>query len=91
VRFSTRSADAATLGEKLAPLAARTEVLSDAGGVVVMRAYPRERGGNGAFVGSIADAARRESWQLDEIHVEEGRLDEVFRAITLPDTVKGAH
>ena len=29
----------------------------------------------------------REQWQLDEIHVEEGRLDEVFRSITLPDTV----
>ncbi len=91
VRFATHSATAAALGAKLAPLAARTEVLSDAGGNVVMRAYPRERGGNGAFVGSIAELARRESWQLDEIHVEEGRLDEVFRSITLPDTVKGAH
>ena len=87
VRFSTRSAAAATLVEKLAPLAARTEVLSEKGGAVVMRAFPRERGGNGAFVGSIAELARRESWQLDEIHVEEGRLDEVFRAITLPDTI----
>ena len=91
VRFTTRSANAAALGAKLTPLAARTEVLSDAGGKIVMRAYPRERGGNGAFVGSIAELARRESWQLDEIHVEEGRLDEVFRSITLPDTVKGAH
>ena len=90
VRFATRSASAATLGEKLAPLVARTEVLSDKGGAVVMRAFPRERGGNGAFVGSIAELARRESWQFDEIHVEEGRLDEVFRAITLPDTVAGA-
>ena len=91
VRISTRSANAATLGAKLAPLAARTEVLSEAGGNVVIRAYPNDRGGNGAFVGSIAELARRESWQLDEIHVEEGRLDEVFRSITLPDTVKGAH
>ncbi|MEO7725781.1 MAG: hypothetical protein ABIS45_00835, partial [Burkholderiales bacterium] len=89
--FTTRSANAAALGAKLAPLAARTEVLSEAGGTTAMRAYPRERGGNGAFVGSIAELARRESWQLDEIHVEEGRLDEVFRSITLPDTVKGAH
>ena len=91
VRFVTRSANAATLGAKLAPLAARTEVLSEAGGSTVMRAYPRERGGNGAFVGSIAELARSQSWQFDEIHVEEGRLDEVFRSITLPDTVKGAH
>ena len=39
---------------------------------------------------SVAEAAAREGWQLDEIHTEEGRLDEVFRAITLPDTVKAA-
>ncbi len=91
VRFTTRSANAAALAAKLVPLVARTEVLSEAGGATAMRAYPRERGGNGTFVGSIAELARRESWQLDEIHVEEGRLDEVFRSITLPDTVKGAH
>ena len=91
VRLVTRSASSATLGEKLAPLSARTELLGEDGGRVVMRAYPRERGGNGAFVGSIAELAQRESWKLDEIHVEEGRLDEVFRSITLPDTVKGAH
>jgi ABC-2 type transport system ATP-binding protein len=38
----------------------------------------------------VAEAAAREGWQLDEIHTEEGRLDEVFRTITLPDTVKAA-
>ena len=91
VRVYTRSAAAAPLAAKLAPLAARTEVLSETGGTVVMRAFPRERGVNGAFVGSIAELARRESWQLDQIHVEEGRLDEVFRAITLPDTIGGGH
>ena len=37
-----------------------------------------------------AEAAAREGWQLDEIHTEEGRLDEVFRTITLPDTVRTA-
>src|SRR3954471_11571657 len=87
VRLSVRSANAATLGAKLAPLAARTEVISDNDGSTLMRAYPHERGGNGAFVASIAELARYHNWQLDELHVEEGRLDEVFRAITLPDTV----
>src|SRR3954465_3371988 len=91
VRFRTRSANAATLAAKLGTLAARTEVLSADAGATVMRAYPHERGGNGAFVSSIAELARYHNWQLDELHVEEGRLDEVFRAITLPDTVKGAH
>ena len=90
VRLKTRGATASALSEKLAPLAARTEILLDDGARVVVRAYPRERGANGAFAGRIAELARRENWQLDEIHVEEGRLDEVFRSITLPDTVKGA-
>jgi len=90
VRVSTRSVGAAALSDKLAGLASRTEVLADDGAHVVARAYPRDRGANGAFAGSIAELAQRENWKLDEIHVEEGRLDEVFRSITLPDTVKGA-
>ena len=89
VRVSTRSVGAAALGGKLAGLASRTEVLVDDGAHVVARAYPRDRGANGGFAGSIAELAQRENWKLDEIHVEEGRLDEVFRSITLPDTVKG--
>ena len=90
VRFTTHSASADALRQKLSPLAARTEVLADDHGRVVMRAYPRERGANMSLVGGVADLARRENWTLDEIHVEEGRLDEVFRSITLPDTVKVA-
>jgi ABC-2 type transport system ATP-binding protein len=89
VRISTRSVGAAALSGKLSGLAARTEILLDDGARVVARAYPRERGVNGAFAGSIAELAQRENWKLDEIHIEEGRLDEVFRSITLPDTIKG--
>jgi len=89
VRVGTRSVGAAALSDKLAGLASRTEVLVDDGAHVVARAYPRDRGADGGFAGSIAELAQRENWKLDEIHVEEGRLDEVFRSITLPDTVKG--
>ena len=32
----------------------------------------------------------RERWTIEELHTEEGRLDEVFRALTLPDTVREA-
>ena len=35
---------------------------------------------------AIGDLAAREHWPLEELHTEEGRLDEVFRSITLPDT-----
>jgi len=30
----------------------------------------------------------KEGWKIEELHTEEGRLDEVFRTITLPDTAK---
>jgi ABC-2 type transport system ATP-binding protein len=37
---------------------------------------------------SVAEVSLKEGWKIEELHTEEGRLDEVFRAITLPDTVK---
>ena len=43
-------------------------------------------GGHGAT--SIADAAQ--GWHIEELHTEEGRLDEVFRSITMPDTAAAA-
>ena len=27
-----------------------------------------------------------QGWRIEELHTEEGRLDEVFRSITMPDT-----
>jgi hypothetical protein len=38
----------------------------------------------------VADAVTSSGWKFEELHTEEGRLDEVFRRITLPDTVGGA-
>lgn len=32
----------------------------------------------------ISETARRERWNVNELHLESGRLDEVFRAITRP-------
>jgi ABC-2 type transport system ATP-binding protein len=82
---------AATLSERLAqvPGAARVEILGDADGRVEVRVYADKSAGT-TLTRSVAEAAAREGWQLDEIHTEEGRLDEVFRTITLPDTIKAA-
>ena len=30
----------------------------------------------------LSDLARREQWSISELHLESGRLDEVFRAVT---------
>jgi ABC-2 type transport system ATP-binding protein len=88
VRLTVRGTAAPALNEKLAPLGSRIETMADADGRSVVRVHPRGR--DGELGRAIAALACREQWQVDEIHVEEGRLDEVFRAITLPDTVKGA-
>ena len=44
---------------------------------------------NGAAVSWRAPSANSlltERWKIEELHTEEGRLDEVFRSITLPET-----
>jgi ABC-2 type transport system ATP-binding protein len=65
------------------------EIISEAPGVVEARVLP-DPSATAMLTRSVAETAAREGWQLDEIHTEEGRLDEVFRSITLPDTVKAA-
>jgi ABC-2 type transport system ATP-binding protein len=37
---------------------------------------------------AIGEAAHE--WQIEQLRTEEGRLDEVFRSITMPDTAKEA-
>ena len=43
---------------------------------------------NGELARGIYETAAREGWKIEELHTEEGRLDEVFRSITMPDTVQ---
>jgi ABC-2 type transport system ATP-binding protein len=78
---------AAQLKEKLSTIGAarKTLVLSDANGRAEVRVYPRS-GSNGELIANVADLASREKWKVEELHTEEGRLDEVFRNITLPET-----
>jgi ABC-2 type transport system ATP-binding protein len=91
VHLRARGVPAAPLFERLGqvPGAARVEPLSERDSIVEARVYAAP-GAAATLTRSVAEAAAREGWQLDEIHTEEGRLDEVFRAITLPDTVKAA-
>jgi ABC-2 type transport system ATP-binding protein len=76
-----------TVSQKLSqlPTVRRAALVKEEASSVTVRVFPRE-GSNGALAGSIADAAQ--GWRIEELHTEEGRLDEVFRSITMPDTVK---
>ena len=53
---------------------------------VAVRAFPRKNTASEDLARAISELATKEHWTLLELHTEEGRLDEVFRNITLPDT-----
>ena len=53
---------------------------------VALRVFPRKNISNDDLSRALSEAAFKEQWPLLELHTEEGRLDEVFRTITLPDT-----
>jgi ABC-2 type transport system ATP-binding protein len=68
------------------PTVRQTEVVREDSGVAAVRAFPSGTCRNGELALSLSEIAAREGWKLEELHTEEGRLDEVFRNITLPDT-----
>ncbi|MEO5863379.1 MAG: ATP-binding cassette domain-containing protein [Burkholderiales bacterium] len=83
---------AAAVIAKLSALPAlkETNIIVDEGGRLVLRCIPKKEHVNGIFSRSVAEVVEREGWLLGELRVEEGRLDDVFRRITLPETQKGA-
>jgi ABC-2 type transport system ATP-binding protein len=64
----------------------RCEVISEKADIGAVRAFPRHAQRDGEFAGLIA--ATLPGIGIEELHTEEGRLDEVFRTITMPDTAK---
>jgi ABC-2 type transport system ATP-binding protein len=77
--------NASALNQKLTQLSTvkRLTILKEESTSVTARVFPKPNV-NGALASSIADAAQ--GWHIEELHTEEGRLDEVFRSITMPDT-----
>jgi ABC-2 type transport system ATP-binding protein len=53
---------------------------------LTFRAYPRKNTSSDELAQALGKVAAQERWSLQELHTEEGRLDEVFRSITLSDT-----
>jgi ABC-2 type transport system ATP-binding protein len=68
--------------EKLAELG-RVEDLDGA-----FRVYPHDKSKAKDLARRIVDLVAREGWKVEGMFSEAGQLDEVFRRITLPDTVK---
>ena len=62
----------------------RAVILSES--PTTVRAFPRKQYASDELARAVSDLASQERWPLLELHTEEGRIDEVFRGITLPDT-----
>jgi ABC-2 type transport system ATP-binding protein len=60
--------------------------VEDLGGA--FRIYPRDKAGVSALAQEVVDLVAREGWKVEGMYSERGELDEVFRRITRPDTVK---
>jgi ABC-2 type transport system ATP-binding protein len=88
LRSMSKLAGAVTLSahgaseEKLASLG-RVERLNGA-----WRIYPHDKSKAPELAQAVVDLVAREGWKVDGMYCERGELDEVFRRITLPDTVK---
>jgi ABC-2 type transport system ATP-binding protein len=80
---------ATELKERLSQAGAGRKVMivKEEGTRASVRVYPKGAGTDGELARSVAEIAIAQRWQVEEIHTEEGRLDEVFRSITLPETV----
>jgi ABC-2 type transport system ATP-binding protein len=65
--------------------ARKAAIVKEEKGSVWARVYPKAPGVNGALARAVGEVAAREGWRIEELHAEEGRLDEVFRSITIPE------
>ena len=85
----TIRADAAELDRQLSGLTgvASVEAIEGGDGLTRRRVFPKN---GGLIVEDISRLAQAHGWEIDELHVEAGRLDDVFRAVTEGDLVEEA-
>jgi ABC-2 type transport system ATP-binding protein len=85
------SGEAVRSGLATLSMVSRSEILLEEQNRVALRAYPVASGAGAGAVGAalaaaLAELAVRESWKIEQLLTEEGRLDEVFRSITWSET-----
>jgi ABC-2 type transport system ATP-binding protein len=64
---------------------AKSELLVESDSRVSARLQP-----TGALLPELLETAHQRRWQVEHLAIDEGRLDDVFRAITMPDTERGS-
>ena len=88
VSLRVNGVESATAKQKLSqlPLANKVTVVKENGQRVTLRVFAKCENVDGELARNVAELVMKENWRVEELHTEEGRLDEVFRNITLPDT-----
>jgi len=69
------------------PQVEKSVILDDS--PLTVRVYPKGDGAMEDLALALGQLALEQRWQIRELHTDAGRLDEVFRSITLPDRVTG--
>ncbi len=57
----------------------KLETMAETGSFLSYQVFPKE---NQSIVGEISQQARKKQWKVEELQVDRGRLDEVFRSVT---------
>ncbi len=85
LRVSGVAAEAVTGKLRAVDGTERVQLVKEEGGTVTVRVLPKSSS-NGEFSKAVSAAAQ--GWRIEELHTEEGKLDEYFRSITASDTLK---
>jgi ABC-2 type transport system ATP-binding protein len=80
------SADAAAAALRALPNIAAVDVSDNEAGRACLTIVPVN---GAAIVNEVSQLVREKGWMVDELRVEAGRLDEVFRSITTPSGAAG--
>ncbi len=89
VLLALRGPSASVVSETLGrlPQVSRSEILVEEPNRFVIRVYPDKARADGAFAAQVAEAVVTR-WTIEQLQTEEGRLDDVFRSLTRPDTAR---
>ncbi len=71
-------------------LVSRVETLNETPEQAIVRAHPQSPEQKPALVRAVLELVAQRHWRIEDLRTEEGHFDEVFRSITLPDTLKEA-
>lgn len=88
VRVVIHGASGAAIREELGKITGvdKVESTSAENARFAGRVLPSRKGGHDGLAREIAALAQAKAWKIEELHREEGRLDEMFRALTRSDT-----